>query len=403
MTKRKFDVEPRDEEFEEDEPRERPEDLAIAAGDFGQLLVAPSDWTIQSLLHQIGKQIDLNPEFQRRGVWSRQAKSSFIESLFLNIPIPQILLAAKKDNRNSFIVLDGKQRLLTIKQFYDGVLDDGSKFVLSGLRVLTALEGKDWSEISQTGEWADRFLNTTQRTAVLRGWDREDVLYEIFHRLNSGSVKLSPMELRMSLYPGGFLKHIISWSEKMGAIHELLRLKHPDKRMSDVEIAVRHLAFGDPRFVYDGNLKKFLDDACRQYNVDFMNVTTKSAIEDRLAQLEDSIREVISIFGIDNACRKWKGTKYERRFNRAIFDIQVGSLASSVLRNIVSKDRPRYEKLFQKLSEEDDEFVRSMETTTKSVASVRKRFGTWYNAIKLEYKVDLVMAQIADSPNASSN
>ncbi|MDA0339640.1 MAG: DUF262 domain-containing protein [Proteobacteria bacterium] len=98
----------RDEDFELEKQQESQAELKVTGEDFEQLLVAPSDWTIESLHGQIGRQIDLDPAFQRRGVWSARAKSSFIESLFLNIAIPQILLASKKGDRNSFIVLDGR-------------------------------------------------------------------------------------------------------------------------------------------------------------------------------------------------------------------------------------------------------------------------------------------------------
>lgn len=395
MAKRKKALEPRDEEFEEQEAQESSDDLAISANDFEQLLVAPSDWTIESLERQIGKQIDLSPEFQRRGVWSPEAKSSFIESLFLNIPIPQILLAAKKENRNVFIVLDGKQRLLTIKQFMDGFLEDGSKFALKGLRILKDLEGQTWAQISTKSEWTDRLLNTTQRTAVLRGWAREDVLYEIFHRLNSGSVPLSPMELRMSLYPGPFLKYIITWSEILGPIHDLLRLRHPDKRMADVELAVRYLAFCDTQLVYDGNLKKFLDQACDKYNQSYQQPRNRQHLEQKIAALESGIEAAFTVFG-DNACRKWKGGKYERRFNRAIFDIQLGALAHQEVRDCALRQPDKLEQSYKELSEADPEFVRSLETTTKSVPAVRKRFTAWYSKIERTYGVNLPVPPIGD-------
>lgn len=378
----------RDQDFEDEEPREQPEDLEISAADFEDLLVAPSDWTLETLVKQIGRQIDLAPGFQRRGVWSPAAKASFIESWFLGIPIPQVLLAAKKDNRNSFIVLDGKQRLLTLKQFVDGELEDGKPFRLKGLRVLKALEGKTWQQISEDEQWADKFLNTTQRTAVLRGWVRDDVLYEIFHRLNSGSVKLSPMELRMSLHPGDFLKFVIAWSENLGPVHQLLRLQRPDKRMADVELAIRFLAFDDAHQVYDGNLKRFLDDLCAEYNNDFTQSPRRENILRRLKEFDTAIEACLEIFG-DGACRKWKGTKYERSFNRAVFDIQIGSLSQPKLRTKALNAPAKFEELFQRLSESDNDFVRSLETTTKSVDAVNKRFGTWYNIVGKEFGVKL--------------
>jgi hypothetical protein len=91
--------------------------------------------------------------------------------------------------------------------------------------------------------WKERFINQTLRTAILKGWKKEDILFEIFERLNSGSVKLSPMELRMSLHAGEFLRHLIKWSEEPRNLHRLLRLKKPDPRMADAELTLRFIAF----------------------------------------------------------------------------------------------------------------------------------------------------------------
>lgn len=382
----------RDEEFEEQNAVENEQDLEIREADFENLFVAPSDWTIESLVRQIGHQIDLDPAFQRRGVWSPTAKSSFIESIFLNIPIPQVLLATKKEDRNSFIVLDGKQRLLTIKQFMEGKFEDNKKFKLTRLRILTALEGKSWADIEESSEWASRFLNQTQRTAVLKGWDREDALYEIFHRLNAGSVKLSPMELRMSLYPGDFLKTIVQWTETLGPIHTLLSLKRPDKRMADVELAVRFLGFQDQSLVYSGNLKSFLDETCQTYNTRFGSPKFRKALNTKLDHLNEAIEASIEIFGQQNACRKWKDGKYERRFNRAVFDVLIGSLANPEVRKWVRTHhsrKARFQRMYEDLSKKDGRFVEAIETTTKSLGSVEKRFSTWYKAVGDAAKVKL--------------
>ena len=85
----------RDLEFEDDDASETSADLTLTEDQFANLLVAPADWTIETLYVQIGKQIDLDPDFQRRNVWSAKAKSRFIESLLLGVPIPQILLSAR--------------------------------------------------------------------------------------------------------------------------------------------------------------------------------------------------------------------------------------------------------------------------------------------------------------------
>lgn len=371
----------RDEPFENSDVAEEESTVELNRGDFEGLLVAPSDWTIESLYRQIGKQIDLDPAFQRRDVWNTKLQSSLIESFFLNIPIPQILLASKKNERSAFIVIDGKQRLLAIKQFLDGQHLDGRPFKLRGMRILKDLEGKTWKDVEANQEQADLFLNSTQRATVLRGWNDEETLYEIFNRLNAGSVKLSPMELRMSLHPGGFIKYVIGWTEEHRQLHELLRLKKADKRMNDVELIIRYISFISQRWEYRGDLKGFLDTACKDMNVDFdTNDGAQAALDATLANMEDAIAAAMSIFK-QNVCRKWTILGYETRFNRAIFDVIIGSLSNIAIRAWALDNSDIFERKFKELCEGDADFVSSFETSTKNVPQVTKRFNTWYSEL----------------------
>ncbi|GAB5459181.1 MAG: DUF262 domain-containing protein [Henriciella sp.] len=386
----------RDEDFEDDSSVENSEDLSINDDDFHSIIVGPADWTIESLQKQIGNQIDLNPEFQRRGVWSKAAKCSFIESLFLNIPIPQILLASQKEKKNKFIVLDGKQRLLAINEFFDGRFDDGRPFKLKGMRVLSALENKSWADISELDDWPDTIKNHTQRTAVLRGWEKEATLYEIFHRLNSGSVKLSPMELRMALYPGPFLKYAIEKTETVAKIHELLKLKRPDKRMADVELLIRFLAFNDDEIEYAGNLKQFLDDTCVKYNAQLKENDDAGGLDAKYENLTSAISAAMLIFGKD-VCRKYKNGEFENRFNRAIFDVIIGSLSNSEMRTAALAERSKFKRCFVDLSRSNLDFVNSVETTTKSIEATSLRFKSWYEKLQGDFDVALRVPRIKDA------
>ena len=93
-------------EFEDLESVEGEEDIIVQSEAFERLVIAPSDWTVSTIYDLIGKQLQLDPAYQRRNVWVSKAKSQFIESLILGIPIPQILLATKAGQKNSFLVLD---------------------------------------------------------------------------------------------------------------------------------------------------------------------------------------------------------------------------------------------------------------------------------------------------------
>ncbi|MDC0738716.1 DUF262 domain-containing protein [Cognatishimia sp. SS12] len=392
--------EDRDEEFEDIEPTEEGDSSGVSAGEFSSLLISPTDWTIETLYRQIGKQINLSPEFQRRNVWSPKAKISFIESLFLGIPIPQILLSSSGGSNKAFLVLDGKQRLLTIQEFIDGKFPSGKKFRLKDLRVLSELEGLTWEDIKSDEEWSFELLNQTQRTAVIRGWENDRILYEIFHRLNSGSVKLSPMELRMSLFPGGFLKLLIDWTEKVGPLHQLISKKSPDPRMNDVELAARFLAFSDPDLTYAGDLKKFLDELCVNQNQAFAEDNSQKAqILSKLEQMEAAIKVGLTIFPAKKFCRKFVSGEYESRFNRALFDVLVGALSNSGVRAWALENGEAFVEGFEAVSS-SDEFRRAVETTTKSVASTRIRYENFYAKICEMTGIDLKLPKFSDElPN----
>src|ERR1700730_9237920 len=90
------------------------EDLGESGRQY-QAVINSADWTVETIIQQIDKgNIELNPDFQRREAWHNPRKSQYIESLILNVPVPQVVLERK--DRRKFIVIDGKQRLLALRQ-----------------------------------------------------------------------------------------------------------------------------------------------------------------------------------------------------------------------------------------------------------------------------------------------
>jgi len=67
--------------------------------------------------------LDLNPDYQRGNVWSLQQKRSLIESIFKNIDIGKFTIIRrpfKEDLEHHYEVLDGKQRIIAISEFFEG-------------------------------------------------------------------------------------------------------------------------------------------------------------------------------------------------------------------------------------------------------------------------------------------
>ncbi|MEO0032509.1 MAG: hypothetical protein RIS94_2267, partial [Pseudomonadota bacterium] len=182
--------------------------------------------------------------------------------------------------------------------------------------------------------------------------------------------------------PGDFLKFIIAWTERIGPIHHLLRKREPDARMSDVELAIRYLAFRDQQTTYASDLKLFLDDFCKSKNAQFSSEPQEQYYcRNLLEEMDKGINSGIDEFGEREFCRKYLNGAYETRFNRAVFDVLVGSLANKMVRDWVNNNPGSMKTLYQNVCSQHADFVKAVETTTKSSESTRVRFSIWYEAV----------------------
>ncbi|MBJ2112341.1 DUF262 domain-containing protein [Serratia ureilytica] len=370
--------------YEYEEQAENEDDINLTDNiNFSSAVVSGTDWTTETIINQINKNnIQLNPDFQRRDAWDKIRKSNFIESLILGLPVPQLVLAERKDKRGAYIVLDGKQRLLSIRQFSAEKNDPlYESLSLSGLDIRPDLKGKNLHEMKNDPLFLDdvsAFENQPIRTIVIKNWPSEEFLYHVFLRLNTGSVMLAPQELRQALHPGPFVTFIDTSSTQSAALKAILKLKKPDFRMRDNELLLRYISFKNFLSEYSGDLKKFLDKTCLIFNRDWSSIN--NLIDNQVAEFELSHQYVEKIFG-DNSYRKWFAGSYEKKFNRAIFDILITTFSTSEVRAKSVGKEAMIEDAFKTLCATNYPFLSSIETTTKSLNATFTRFSTWYTAV----------------------
>jgi hypothetical protein len=360
------------------------DDLSQSLEVFGEAVIWGTDWTTETVISQLKrKNIDLNPKFQRRDAWSKSAKSKFIESLILGLPIPPIILAENRDRKGSYTVIDGKQRLLTIRQFFAAKENDEfNQLKISGLKILTDLNGKTIKHLESNPNlnvYFTQLSNQTIRTIVIRNWPNENFLYTVFLRLNTGSVKLSPQELRQALNPGEFIDFADSFSLESTAIKKMLGLKEPDYRMRDVEIVIRYFTFKYFIESYTGNLKAAFDNTVKKLNESWD--LQEGKIKDHAKGLEEAINFTINAFGEKEAFSKWNGTDFQKNFNRAIFDIMVYYFSNDAIRDLAHSKKTEIVEAFKRLCDNDADFLTSFEHTTKSLQNTAKRLETWGNCL----------------------
>jgi len=371
----------------------------VTASEVSQAVVSSTDWTTQTILVQLVQgNITLNPRFQRRDAWTRPRKSRFVESLMLGLPVPQIVLAERQESRGKYIVLDGKQRLLSLLQFMGKSEGKNNAFSLRGLEIRTDLENRRYSDLEediQLRDDLDAFHNQTIRSVVIRHWPNINFLHTVFRRLNTGSVSLSPQELRQALFPGDFSNFVDSAAADSEPLKKLLRISEPDFRMRDVELLVRFLAFSFFLEDYAGNLKVFLDSACGEMNR--LWEQNELVIQSQVASFNKALLAGESIFGVNNVGRKWNAGEFQSRLNRAVLDVIIYYFAQEPIRDAALKVKDRVCDAFKQLCETDDVFMTSIEATTKSLTATYERLRRWGVALQSVIDVPISLPEFADN------
>lgn len=213
------------------------------------------------------KILNITPDFQRDSVWKPASQTRFIDSLIKQLPIPSMCFSLDYKTQK-WQVIDGLQRMTAIIRFLDGKdwrlsdLDDIDK-KLSGKKV-SAFKDED----SPDHVLYQRLENLTLPVTVLRcdhsKKSHMEYLFTIFHRLNTGGMKLNNQEIRNCIFSGTFnsLLKDINENRSWRLINRLG--DKDDQRFKHVEIILRFFAFSDKLASYKGILSKFLNEYMRQ-------------------------------------------------------------------------------------------------------------------------------------------
>ncbi len=253
--------------------------------------------------------------FQRSFVWRRPQMDKFIESLLLGYPIPGIFLVRQSDNR--YLVLDGQQRLTTLRVFTEGV-HQGKEFALQNV----ADEFKNLTYRTLPPELRRRFDNTFIQAILVASDSSPESLesvYNIFERLNSGGTQLTPHEIRVALYAGPLIEYVErlnrgeSWRSLYGK---------PSPRLRDQELVFRILALFLESATYRRPLKKFLNDFASKYrNADDGRLTKFKSLFERATDL------LMSSAG--PSALRFRGSQVTAAFSEAVFVGLITRLAQS--------------------------------------------------------------------------
>lgn len=155
---------------------------------------ATISWSAKQLKSMvINQKVNFDHIVQRSYVWERSRKSALIESMIIGYPIPPIFARRDTDESNRgnnvYVIMDGKQRLSTIKQY----LND--EFALSALAPITYcddeadcertedISGRKFSELPSAMQ---HMLETVSISVIYFDNLTSEEERELFKRLNAG-------------------------------------------------------------------------------------------------------------------------------------------------------------------------------------------------------------------------
>lgn len=229
--------------------------------DPAKIRVETRSMSLDLLLQRIEyKELDLAPDFQRQGgLWKSKAKSRLIESLLIRIPLPAFYMDATDDDRWS--VIDGLQRLSALKLF---VIDKTMR--LEGLEFLSQLEGMTYEEIPRNLQ--RRILEAQVTVYLIEKGTPPEVKFNIFRRINTGGLPLTPQEIRHALYQGKATRLLKELAD-LPSFLEATTKSIPKDRMADREFVLRFLAFiiTDPENYKSVEFDSFLGDTMKTINL----------------------------------------------------------------------------------------------------------------------------------------
>lgn len=261
-------------------------------------------------------EIDLYPKFQRKGgIWSNTKQSRLIESILIRLPLPAFYFDGTDDN--NWLVVDGLQRLWTLKNF---VIEQNQNLKLQNMEFLTVLNGKTFKELPREFQ---RRIEETQITAyIIKPGTPTSVKFNIFQRINTGGEPLTAQEIRHALNQGIPAQFIESLA-KLESFKKVTNNIKPD-RMLDRDFVTRFISFFlTSHQDYKPELDAFLNEGMNKLK------DLSEEEQNRIRNAFDlSMTTAFKLFGKHAFRKRISKDQVKRKpLNKALFEVWSVSLA----------------------------------------------------------------------------
>ncbi len=332
------------------------------------LVSEPKDYAIGDLYtrHKDGR-LDVHPDFQRFYVFDDAKASRLAESVLMGVPIPVIYLAEEDDYSHS--VIDGQQRLTALFSFLD------NRLKLGGLTVFPELTGQTFQDLPR--DLQNRFREGCLRCIVIKKDSDPEIRFEIFERLNTGSVNLNPQELRNCIYRGRYNELLRELADDPDFL-KLFGRRAADRRMRDREAILRFFALYHGWLPYKPTMKRFLNREIQQHwHMD------EAKASEMTQSFRKSVQLTLTVFGEHSFKRFYPGTaddpngRWEpQRLNMALYDVVMVGFTTYEKNQVVARSDAVQDGLIE-LMVEDADFVDAINLGTSNRERLHTRMHKW--------------------------
>lgn len=332
--------------------------------DFKKVYTEKKDWPISTLKEMIEVgDIELQPEYQRDYIMDDKKASKLIESICLEIPLPSIYLCEEKDNHYS--VIDGQQRIKSISRFCK------NEFFLKGLEELEEFNKKYFKDLDRVLQ--RKILNTSIHSIIIKK-ESQELKYEIFSRLNQGSTKLKPQELRNCVYHGSFNDMLENLAESYNILKTMFIEENRRKKYQ--ENILRFLALKNYR-----NIKSSLNKQLNFYMHEHQNDDEKM-IEEFKKEFKRVIDIIKQVMGNDAFCQyDNENKKFLNKFAGSVYDSLMVAF-SLFNKNDLIRNADRIRTNILSIRKENKIYMDSTSSSTGNKEKLIRRIEIIYESIK---------------------
>lgn len=243
-----------------------------------------------------GGELNIAPSYQRLFRWSEGARSRFIESLILEMPVPPIYVIETEDG--VYDLIDGLQRFSSYLHLRGELIanhmdiDKGDFLILSDCDIILSLNGMKYEDLPLSLKI--KLKRSFIRVEVIRKGSDNRFKYHMFKRLNTGGEELTPQQIRnctIRMLDNKFNQFIIDLSKEHDFKKCIDNISESQKLGSfGEELVLRYFAFKNFRDKFKHDVADFMTD--------YMELVTNNEIEFNYPENKDNFMKVFKLFSV---------------------------------------------------------------------------------------------------------